>query len=63
MPLTGRRTCEHTSRKWTNTVLWSQFKKLTTGFPEEERAAIFYDTALGVYQLEARSGGPTARRI
>ena len=53
MALTGRRTCEHTSRKRTNTVLWSQFKKLTTGFPAEG-AALFHDTALGVSGLEAR---------
>ncbi len=34
--------------------VWNQFKKLTTGFPAGERAAMFHDTALGVYQLEAR---------
>ena len=34
------------------TVLWNQFMKLTTGFPADERAAMFHDTALRVYRLE-----------
>ena len=35
------------------TVLWNQFKKLSAGFSEAERAALFHDTALRVYRLEA----------
>ena len=34
------------------TILWNQFMKLTAGFPEDERAAMFHDTALRVYRLE-----------
>jgi predicted TIM-barrel fold metal-dependent hydrolase len=33
------------------TVLWNQFKKLTRGFSADERAAMFHDTAMRVYQL------------
>jgi len=33
------------------TVLWNQFKKLTKGFPADERAAMFHDTAMRVYRL------------
>ena len=33
------------------TVLWNQFKKLTTGFSSDERAAMFHDTAMRVYRL------------
>jgi predicted TIM-barrel fold metal-dependent hydrolase len=33
------------------TVLWNQFKKLTAGFPADERAAMFHDTAMRVYRL------------
>jgi predicted TIM-barrel fold metal-dependent hydrolase len=33
------------------TVLWNQFKKLTKGFPADERAAMFHDTAQRVYRL------------
>ena len=33
------------------TVLWNQFKKLTTGFSAEERAAMFHDTAKRIYRL------------
>ena len=33
------------------TVLWNQFKKLTTGFSADERAAMFHDTAKRVYRL------------
>ena len=32
-------------------VLWNQFKKLTTGFSADERAAMFHDTAMRVYRL------------
>ena len=35
------------------TVLWNQFKKLCSGFPADERAAMFHDTALRVYRLES----------
>jgi predicted TIM-barrel fold metal-dependent hydrolase len=34
------------------TVLWNQFKKLTTGFSVSERAAMFHDTAARVYRLD-----------
>jgi predicted TIM-barrel fold metal-dependent hydrolase len=33
------------------TVLWNQFKKLTTSFPAAERAAMFHDTAKRIYRL------------
>ena len=33
------------------TVLWNQFKKLTTGFSADERSAMFHDTAMRVYRL------------
>lgn len=33
------------------TVLWNQFKKLTNGFPADERAAMFHDTARRIYRL------------
>ena len=33
------------------TVLWNQFKKLTSGFSKDERAAMFHDTAMRVYRL------------
>ena len=33
------------------TVLWNQFKKLTSGFSPSERAAMFHDTALRIYRL------------
>ena len=33
------------------TVLWNQFKKLTTAFSDDERAAMFHDTAMRVYRL------------
>ncbi len=33
------------------TVLWNQFKKLTSGFSVAERAALFHDTAQRVYRL------------
>lgn len=33
------------------TVLWNQFKKLTTGYSADERAAMFHDTAKRVYRL------------
>ena len=36
------------------TVLWNHFKKLTVGFPANERAAMFHDTALRVYRLNPR---------
>jgi len=35
----------------TYTVLWNQFKKLTAGFPPDERIAIFHDTAARFYRL------------
>ena len=35
------------------TVLWNQFKKLTAGFSKADRAALFHDTALRTYRLEA----------
>jgi predicted TIM-barrel fold metal-dependent hydrolase len=34
-------------------VLWNHFKKLTKDFSAGERAAMFHDTALRVYRLEA----------
>ena len=33
------------------TVLWNCFKRLTRDFPENERAALFHDTAVRVYRL------------
>ncbi len=33
------------------TVLWNQFKKLTSGYSADERAAMFHDTAMRVYRL------------
>ena len=33
------------------TVLWNQFKKLTAGFSNDERAAMFHDNAMRVYRL------------
>jgi len=33
------------------TVLWNQFKKLTKGFADDERAAMFHDVAQRVYRL------------
>ena len=33
------------------TVLWNQFKKLTSGFSAVERAAMFHDTAMRTYRL------------
>ncbi len=33
------------------TVLWNQFKKLTTEFSADERTAMFHDTAMRVYRL------------
>ncbi len=41
-----RRSCSYT-------VLWTQFKKLTKDFTASERAAMFHDTALRVYRLQA----------
>jgi predicted TIM-barrel fold metal-dependent hydrolase len=35
----------------TYTVLWNQFKKLTKGFSNDERAAMFHDTAMRIYRL------------
>ncbi len=33
------------------TALWNQFKKLSQGFSDAERAAMFHDTAQRVYRL------------
>lgn len=33
------------------TVMWNAFKRITSGFSSEERAALFHDTAVRVYQL------------
>ena len=33
------------------TVLWNQFKKLSAGFPDDERRAMFHDTAARIYRL------------
>ena len=33
------------------TVLWNQFKKVTKGFSEAKRAAMFHNTAMRVYRL------------
>jgi L-fuconolactonase len=35
-------------------VLWNQFKKLTRNFTQDERAAMFHDTALRIYRLAPR---------
>jgi predicted TIM-barrel fold metal-dependent hydrolase len=37
-------------------VLWNAFKRLTAGFAEAERAALFHDTAARVYRLPPRDG-------
>ncbi|MBI5063663.1 MAG: amidohydrolase family protein [Desulfatitalea sp.] len=34
------------------TVLWNGFKRMTRSFSDEERAALFHDTAARVYRLE-----------
>lgn len=34
------------------TVLWNQFKKLTSSYSSSERAAMFHDTAMRIYRLE-----------
>jgi len=34
------------------TVLWNAFKRLSQGFSESERAALFHDTASRVYRLD-----------
>ena len=33
------------------TVLWNAFKKVAQGFSAEDKAALFHDTAVGVYRL------------
>ena len=33
------------------TVLWNAFKRLAAGFSEDEKAALFHDTAARVYRL------------
>lgn len=35
------------------TVMWNAFKRLSRGFSPQERAALFHDTAAGVYRLKA----------
>ena len=34
-------------------VLWNSFKRLTAGWSESERSALFHDTATRVYRLES----------
>lgn len=36
---------------YSHTVMWNAFKRITTGFSPEERAALFHDTASKVYRL------------
>ena len=33
------------------TVLYNQFKKLSAGFPADERVTLFHDTAARIYRL------------
>jgi len=35
------------------TVMWNAFKRMTAGFSPAERAALFHDTAVRVYRLDA----------
>jgi predicted TIM-barrel fold metal-dependent hydrolase len=37
------------------TVLWNQFKKLSQGFSDDERIAMFHDTAARIYRLPLAS--------
>lgn len=37
------------------TVLWNSFKRIAAGFPEDEKAAMFHDTAARVYRLPPAS--------
>jgi predicted TIM-barrel fold metal-dependent hydrolase len=32
-------------------VLWNTFKRIAAGFPDDEKAAMFHDTATRVYRL------------
>ena len=35
------------------TVMWNAFKRISQGFSPREKAALFHDTAVRVYRLEA----------
>ena len=35
------------------TILWNAFKRLTQGYSQEERSALFHDTAARVYRLDS----------
>ena len=34
-------------------VMWNAFKRITKDFTPEERAALFYNTAVNVYRLNS----------
>jgi len=36
-------------------VCWNAFKRLTAGYPPEDRAKLFHDTATRVYRLDPRA--------
>jgi L-fuconolactonase len=42
-------------RSYSYTVLWNAFKLITRGFSNDERKALFYDTAVRVYRLPETS--------
>jgi predicted TIM-barrel fold metal-dependent hydrolase len=43
------------------TVLWNAFKRVTAGCSATEKAALFHDTAVRVYRLDAMTRAATAR--
>lgn len=40
-------------------VIWNAFKRLTQNFSQEERLALFYNTASSVYRLDRHAGNST----
>lgn len=34
------------------TTVWNAFKKMSTGYSPEERAALFHDTAVSTYRIQ-----------
>ena len=43
-------------------VLWNAFKRIAAGFSDEEKRALFHDTAARVYRLDAGSPSPHSAR-
>jgi L-fuconolactonase len=39
------------------TVLWNAFKRLTSGYSQAERSALFHDTAIRIYRLDGQKPG------